>query len=312
MGCLRDSSGFVLVLVISAIALLAVVAATFTRTTHAHIRTTLANHDSARGDALTEAAINLAVLNLLPYRADPKSKQAAFALGRETFRCHQGGNVLSVQARDEAGKIDLNFASVRLLRAFLVGLGIAADQADQTADTIVDFRDGDDIKRPKGAERSEYAAAGRILGPKNAPFATLEELDQVLDLDAGLIARMLPYVTAHSGHDGVDAAAAGPELVELLRRGDKTLPSSEIADHGASALPAYLAAVSRRNIFTIRAEALMASGARFAREAIVDISPRLRASEYRAYRVWRWKRVPSDGSARHVDAPLDEVPDCNF
>jgi general secretion pathway protein K len=59
-------------------------------------------------------------------------------------------------------------------------VGFDPDQAESLADAIADFRDADNLKHLRGAEEPEYRAAGLAWGPKNAPFQTVEELQQVL------------------------------------------------------------------------------------------------------------------------------------
>ena len=98
-------------------------------------------------------------------------------------------------------------------------------------------------KRPKGAEEAEYRAAGRA-SHKNAPFAAVEELNQVLGIDAELFEEMTPFVTAHSGKEGIDPVVARRRLIEILRRGDTPLPPSDTGldfqlDDRTSDLPVY-------------------------------------------------------------------------
>src|SRR5262249_27770542 len=176
-------------------------------------------------------------------------------------------------------------------------------RADAIVDAILDYRDGDGIKRPKGAEEAEYRAAGRAQGPKNAPFAAMEELGQVLGVDAALLEKLTPFVTAHSGKEGVDPAAAPRRLIEILRRGDTPTPSETSLDlqsaELAAQLPPNFITQSTRNTFTVRSEVVMAGGLRFALEAIVDISslrpagPVTSAQTRPVFHVLGWRRVPS-------------------
>jgi general secretion pathway protein K len=317
----KAERGFVMVIVIAAIALLAMAASIFAKVTRTQVRASAITVETAQANAFAAAGINLAVLKLLAFRANPTGSQRDFAIAGQAFSCRVGSDALVITAQDEGGKVDLNFAAERMLRALLLGLDVEPTRADEIVDAILDFRDGDNSKRPKGAEEAEYLAAGRAQGPKNAPFAAIEELGQVLGVDAELLAKVAPFVTAHSGKEGVDPLVAQRRLIEILRRGDTPMPLGEsrldlsFAD-GAAELPANLVAHSRRNIFSVRTEVIMAGGLRFALEAIVDLSP-LRPSgplgseqSRPVYHLWRWRRVASVEGEGLLPANL--LPECEL
>ena len=319
----RHERGFAILVVIAAVGLLALAAALFARVTSSQVRASAVAVESARAKALAAAGINLAVLKLLDFRANPTGKQRAFAIGGEAFGCRLDNNLIITEAQDEGGKIDLNFAGERLLRALLLGLDVAGARADALVDTILDYRDGDNIKRAKGAEEAEYRAAGRAQGPKNAPFSAVEELDQVLGIDAELLARLAPFVTAHSGKDGVDPVVAQRRLIEILRRGDTPIPASDAGsdlqfDARGSDLPAYFIAPSTRNTFSVRSEVVMAGGVRFALEAVVDITLLRPGGDFGSprqapvFHLWRWRQVPS--VARDGVSSIDvlALPECEL
>src|SRR5262249_41478077 len=193
--------GFILVMVIGVSGLLALAAAGFAQVPRSQVRAAASAVGSSTAQALADSGIELAVLELALGRQNP-AYQRRFAVGEKPYVCDaEDGRRLAVSISDEAGKVDLNAASDRLLQALLAGVGVPASQA--TADAIMDFRDDDSIKRPQGAEREEYRAAGRP-GPKNAPFSVVEELEQVLGVDSALAARLRPHVTVYTGQPGID------------------------------------------------------------------------------------------------------------
>src|SRR5262249_3621688 len=89
------------------------------------------------------------------------------------------------------------------------------------ADAIMDYRDADGDRRPQGAERSEYLEAGRPYGPKNAPLSVVDELEQVLGLNAGDVALLRPHVTVYSGQSAIAQSFASPALIGILSRGHR-------------------------------------------------------------------------------------------
>ena len=56
----------------------------------------------------------------------------------------------------------------------------------------MDWVDPDDLSQPNGAEIAEYKAAGLSYGPKNAPFDTVSELQQVLGMTYALYEKIEP------------------------------------------------------------------------------------------------------------------------
>jgi general secretion pathway protein K len=308
-----------MVLVIAAIGVLALATAVFAKVTQGQVRASAIAVETSRAKALAATGINLAVLKLLEFRGNPTGKQRDFAIAGQPFGCRLGHDLLVTAALDEGGKIDLNFANERLLRALLLGLNLQPGRADALVDAILDFRDGDTVKRPKGAEEAEYRAAGRA-GPKNAPFAATEELNQVLGIDAELAAQLAPFITAHSGKDGIDPIAAPRQLIEALRRGDQPAPPSDKSldftfAERTSDLPPHFAAASTRSIFSVRSEVVMGGGLRFALEAIVDLSavrPRGGAQQQTpVYHLWRWRQVPSQLAAERLNGE-GQLPQCEL
>jgi general secretion pathway protein K len=122
-----------------------------------------------------------------------------------------------VSVRDEASRIDLNFAPPELLAGIFQQVGVSAENARVYAARIVDWRDADDDISPNGgAERGAYRAAGRVDGPRNGPFLHVAELVLVLDLPSRAAAAVAPYVTVASGRDKVNPMQADPPVLRAI------------------------------------------------------------------------------------------------
>ena len=114
-----------------------------------------------------------------------------------------------VQMRAAGSRIDVNRADGEVLGALLRRLGVDAPKRDSMVDALLDWRDADDVSRPRGAERAWYAPKAREA-PRNGPFADIRELskvrgfesmgglDSVLDVEPGRVslARAPPAVMA--------------------------------------------------------------------------------------------------------------------
>lgn len=290
--------GFSLLLALWALALLAFLAIVVSQSSSRHARHIRFEMDLAKVDAAASGGVSLAVVDLMAGREDGGWKRR-FPLGGPATSCQlEAGTVLSIAVADDAGKVDLNTASERLLTALLAGSGIDLGRARRLAAAIVDFRDGDNDKRPDGAEASDYRDAGLAHGPKNGAFEAVEELALVLGTTREDIDAIAPHITIFSGLTGVDPAALSPELKAVIAKGGTELG---IATGGGDRLPAAFTAVSTRRVFTVRSQAT-AGGLVFHREAVVQLGDDRNTHRVRAWR--RADRPLTDGS------PATELPPC--
>lgn len=203
--------GFALLTVLWLTMLLAIIAASFTTTARTEIQFGRNAVDKARAEALAEAGVSLAVLALL--EPDPAAR---WRTDGTTYAFAFAGGEIHVSIQDEAGKVDLNFASDELLHAAFVAAGVGEEQAGMLVDAVADFRDEDDLRSLAGAEDADYAAAGLPYGAKDAPFDAVDELQQVLGVTPQLYRRVAPLLTVFSWQDGLDPLTARPELLEAL------------------------------------------------------------------------------------------------
>lgn len=331
-GRTRGDRGFVLVVVLFALGLLALIATAFSLAVRGHLKSTLAMSSGARAEALADGGVAIAVQDLLSSRED-RTRKRRFALDGTAIWCALGdGGRLRIAVQDEAGRIDLNTASETLVRALLRGAGLDADAAAVFSDRLLDYRDRDATRRPQGAERGDYRAAG-LPDPKNGPLDAIEELGQILGADARLLNRLRPWVTVHSGLGGLDPRVAPAGLVALLGEGGPSRPSPSGsagaggptggASTGSDAartpqpaaakgvtrpLPASVVEISPQQVFAITSDAETPDGARFVREAVVDLG--LRRAPAHVFKRWRRGVVAEEGAAPGVSPDAGALPPC--
>lgn len=77
---------------------------------------------------------------------------------------------------NEAGKVDINTTPELILRNLLLNLGLAQNNVDIIVDSVMDWKDADDLHRLHGAENDYYMSLPNPYKAKNADFETLEEL----------------------------------------------------------------------------------------------------------------------------------------
>jgi general secretion pathway protein K len=166
----------------------------------------------AQAEAAADAGVFRAIYELMKPESDPLRWQANGLAHEWAF----GDARLEIGISDESGKIDLNAAPASLLAGLFKALEVPDAEAMALADAIVDWRDADPLRSPNGAERDDYAAAGKPYGPANAPFQSVAQLRQVLGMNEGLYRLLEPLVTVYSRRNTVNAAVAAPAVLLAL------------------------------------------------------------------------------------------------
>lgn len=283
MGRVRDA-GVALVVVLWGLVLLAIIAAGVASGSRTAVTLARNGTDNAAARAIADAGIYRAVLGMIDRRPQMRWR----ADGTE-YPLTLGDGEARITIQDEMGKIDLNAAPDALVRAILTGIGLEDETADALVDAIADFRDKDDLTRLNGAEDSDYRAAGRDHGPKNARFETVDELRRVLGVTPEIYRLLAPLVTVYSGRQGINPVTAPHALLLALPGGDPGQIDELVAGRTPAAGgtgPAILQAIQKiagisfssttsyATVATVRAEARLSSGAVYIREAIIRITGR--------------------------------------
>ena len=313
----RADRGIALVAVLWVIVLLATLAVSFVGTIRTETTVTRNLVDNAAAEALADAGIYRAIQALYNSFEETEPEGDSGILSADegaagTGEAGAGGavqsgdlrfdgrpylwpfdeGVIQIAIQSEAGKIDLNAAREELLVGLFRVNGV--EQPEILIDRIADFRDADKDRRSQGAEDPEYVAAGRTQGAKDAPFESVEELQQVLGVSRTIYDRVAPALTVYSEARGIDPMTAPveslralpeiePSVVEALlieRQAEDPDLFGLLADHEA-----FLAGPGSL-VYSISSEAVTKAGARFRREAIIALVP----GSDRPFRVFSWKR----------------------
>ena len=232
----------------------------------------------ARAEAAADAGVYKAVFEL---STPPAIDSMSWRGNGLTHPWQFADAMLEVTVFDESAKIDLNSAPEALLQGMFRSLGRSDEDAAALTDAIIDWRDADDLKRPHGAEKDDYAAAGRSYGPANAPFEAIEELRQVLGMDEQLFLQVEPLITVHSGQAGVNTLSA-PRQVLLAIPGTTPEEVDAYIEQRSAALqqqlpvPPFALAQGFQSgivgsVFGIQVKAELSDNTRFFREAVVRL-----------------------------------------
>ena len=240
--------------VVWALALLSVIALGLFSTSNVSYRLSVAGLDSARLDAMTNAAVNRAVLALLDNRADRRWRSDGAPVAFDF-----NGTRMSVSVQDETGLIDLNHADGPILSRLLQSAGLDDAAAETLTEKILDWRDDKPFKRINGAKAQDYSAAGLSYVPRNGPFQAVDELNFVMDMTHSLFRRIRPAVTVYSGRSQFDPQIAPCQALLAMSGMDEGKAKEVIANRTKSgnaldSLGMGLGASMLGRSFTIRTE----------------------------------------------------------
>lgn len=290
--------GVALVAVLWTIALLAILAAAFLQTMRTEVRMAHNLLAAAQARLLAEAGITLAVLEL--HRPDPSRRpRTDGSVYHPAIEPAGADGRLRFSVLDEAARIDLNKAPPELLAGLLAALEVEPALRTSLTDSILDWRDADDLRRLRGAENADYLAAGTGHGAKNGPFDAVEELLLLPGMTHELFRRLAPCVTVHSGQRGIDPALAPPPVVRALpglsaeQAADYLAVRAALRERGQPAVPPdavdrrYLGA-ARGLVYTIRSRATGARGG----TAVIEATLRLRRGQAaEPFATLRWQEI---------------------
>ena len=120
------------------------------------------------------------------------------ALPPEDKSAKKKATVTLYGVQDESSKIDINRASVDVLKTMLENIGgIKQDKAADIANSIVDWRDIDVVVSPGGAENSYYENLDLPYPCKNGSFQIPEELLLVKGMTPEIFSRIAGVITLY-------------------------------------------------------------------------------------------------------------------
>ncbi len=290
----QGKRGFVLLIVMWLLVLLSAVALGIAATVRTDSGLTYNLREEARARYLAQAGVYAAVLQLLA----SDRPETAFAADAPATKVNVLGRPIEIKIVDECGKIDVNTGWGNLIEG--VGNAAGGDAGDiKVGEAILDWRDPDHRRRPKGAEDDQYLGAGRPYGAHDGVIDTVEELQLVLGVTPDIYRRLEPLVTVDCRRPGIDplvapaaalAAVPGidaPALAAFLEVRRRT-PAQEMGPGvGQFAAGNKYLETSPQQAFTINATARLDSGVAVTWRAVVWIT----GDATRPYLLRTWKKA---------------------
>jgi len=277
-----DERGIALLVVLWAMILLMILAFPFAAAVRVEALSTLSFRQRCENRLLAEAGVERAVMEIL-YRGKNVG-QTVILEGGETIRTdgtdylhRTGSGTCRFRVTDESGRINLNALTDQsgiVLNSLLRQLGASEEAAAVIVDSILDWKDGDDLRRLNGAESDYYLSLPVPYRAKDANFDSLEELLLVRGVTQELVygtrerKGLLAYLTLHSPTGGINVNAAPrdillcipemtPELADAIleERKARRLSSADMTAIAGAALKAMEPFLSfeETNVYAIEA-----------------------------------------------------------
>ena len=252
---MTGNRGVALLLVLWALVLLGTLALGFSWSMRTEAMAARNGIDETRAYFQARTGVNRAIVLLASLPAD--NVLAGAIKGEDDDASYE------VRVESESGKVDVNLVGEEALLEILKKGGLPEEEAESVRDAILDWRDGDDVARPRGAERAEYAQMPEPVVPRNGKIRGIGELLYVKGVTKEFFEAFLSRVFTTHGNSAQVNLLRAPEIV--LR----SLPgvSAEAADRivagrrGESGISAVdLAAMVGEGLLTAQGLALLSGG----------------------------------------------------
>jgi general secretion pathway protein K len=286
----HSQRGVALLVVMWACTLLAILLGGYAALAHTEGLQASYQFEQTRAHYAAEAGIMRAIYALQA----PNINDRWVADGRMYPFAYENAKV-GVSVISESGKVDLNAATPDILTNLFRNAGIDPQHAAAIAQAVVDWRSFPMTPQQTAQRTAAYTAAGRDYGPRNGPFASIEELQMVLGMNPNLYEVVAPYVTIWSGR-----ASPDPNTAPLLALA--SIPPGMDLQHAAAmiaARPGNAAANAGAGLVgnngithSIRSEAVLPDGTRAVLRATVRLQGFRPGSQ--AFAVLRWQEGDGD------------------
>ncbi len=185
------------------------------------------NRERTENKFLAEAGIERAIMEIF-YRSLYKRQNVilddneVWDADGTVYREQLEDGYYKVMIINESGKLDINSLSDLsgiILNNLLVNLGIPKENADIIVDSILDWKDEDDLHRLNGAENEYYEALPKPYKAKNGPFDSVEELILVRGITQEILygtkerRGLVEFLTVHSKTGKINLKYAPKELL---------------------------------------------------------------------------------------------------
>ena len=181
-----DERGIALFLVLWVLALLTVIVGEFCYTMRTEVNITRNFKEETEAYYIAEAGLNRAIVEIMrnekiPQKvnapeSDEEKVEERLRINTDIPAVPFGGGQFKVRVANESGKINLNTADAHLLRMMLSRFGLEDKDRDVIVDSILDWRDTDQLHRVNGAENDYYRSLPEPYECRDGDFRSVGEL----------------------------------------------------------------------------------------------------------------------------------------
>ncbi|GAB4540099.1 MAG: hypothetical protein Fur0020_09090 [Thermodesulfovibrionia bacterium] len=218
-GGVGKRNGIALIMVLWVLAILMVIVLSTSYMTRTETHAAISFRTSAEERFLAEAGIEKAIIELFYRRFNPSDTENIWRIDCTPYRVETDNGYAIVTITDESSKVDINKAPDIILRNLFFNLGIDEDEVDTIVDSIMDWRDPDDLHRLHGAESDYYMSLPNPYKAKNRDFDAVEELLLVKGIDRKILygdrekPGIIDFVTVHSETNRINIRTASREVL---------------------------------------------------------------------------------------------------
>jgi len=245
----KKEKGLALLMVLWVITLLAVIVGEFCYAMKTEINITRNFKESTQGYYISLAGVNRAAAELIKETStgmqklqSPLEDEEDFDTGEDLIEWRVGANIppvlfgegeYKVKISNESGKININKATRSMLLMLLNGFDLDDSEKDTIADSIMDWRDKDNLHRINGAEDDYYQFLDDPYECKDEDFDAIEELLLVKGVTADIFDGGLEsMVTIYTQTDKININAASFKMLLSLPEMTETAAREIIASRG--------------------------------------------------------------------------------
>ena len=252
---MTGNRGVALLLVLWALVLLGTLALGFSWSMRTEAMAARNGIDETRAYFQARTGVNRAVMLLASLPADNVLRGA--------INGEDGDASYEVRVESESGKVDVNLVGEEVLLEILKKGGLPEEEAASVRDAILDWRDVDDVARPRGAERAEYAQMPEPVVPRNGKIRGIGELLYVKGVTKEFYEAFLSRVFTTHGNSAQVSFLRAPEIVLRSLPGVSAEAADRILAGRRGETPVSvgdLAAMAGEGLLTARGLALLSGG----------------------------------------------------